>query len=286
MVDKLPCRTFELKPFTVNYAETGSGDTLLFLHCSSGNYREWLPQITVFREHYHILAPDLLGYGKTSPWPKVLPDDVPTDGKLLEHLLTLATGQVHIIGHSFGGAVALEAVRNLVAQKSNPVTSMMLIEPVAFHILKENNEKEAKRIDAIARCCIRHLHNGNLEKAAAVYMGYWLGKMKWMFAPKKFRAGVVRSIAKVAHEFGSIPNYTAMAEDYRSINIPVTLVQGNKTTNAAKAMNQILMNKLPNSQSLTLPGAGHLSPYTHPKEITSALEKHLAFSSRSGMTSI
>jgi soluble epoxide hydrolase / lipid-phosphate phosphatase len=54
------------------YVSTTGKPTILFLHGFPSTHRDWISQIDHFKaEGYGIVAPDLLGYGKTSA-----PEDV------------------------------------------------------------------------------------------------------------------------------------------------------------------------------------------------------------------
>ena len=75
------------------YREAGAGEPIVFLHCSSGSSGAWVPVMNHLGRDYRALAPDLLGYGRSAPWPRDLP--LASDGELgvLEALWTLSVDQ-------------------------------------------------------------------------------------------------------------------------------------------------------------------------------------------------
>lgn len=92
----------------IHYVEAGSGPTILFLHGFNGGARLWSPNIAdIAPAGFRCLAPDLPGWGDTPP-----PDNfsyrmeelVPW---LVAFLDRHAREPVTVVGHSFGGAVAL-----------------------------------------------------------------------------------------------------------------------------------------------------------------------------------
>src|SRR4051794_24847122 len=110
----------------------GTGNPVLLLHSSASSSAMWLPLIDMLKAHFRVLAPDLIGYGRTDPWP--LPRDItPADElRLIEPLVRNEPTGVHVVGHSFGGVIALHlALAGRVA-----IRSLTLIEPVAFFILR------------------------------------------------------------------------------------------------------------------------------------------------------
>ena len=55
------------------YREVGAGEPIVFLHCSSGSSGAWVPVMNQLGRDYRVLAPDLLGYGRSAPWPRDVP---------------------------------------------------------------------------------------------------------------------------------------------------------------------------------------------------------------------
>ena len=106
------------------YREVGAGEPIVFLHCSSGSSGAWVSVMNQLVRDHRALAPDLLGYGRSAPWPRDLP--LASDGELgvLEALLDVVGQPVHLVGHSYGGTVALNAARRFPRR----VASLTLIE--------------------------------------------------------------------------------------------------------------------------------------------------------------
>lgn len=82
-----------------------SHPTLLFLHGAGGNCGNFSGQLKAFRDHYHLVAPDLRGHG-LSGWPgdsRLL--EFHQDVDLIIDELELPEKFV-VISHSFGGCLA------------------------------------------------------------------------------------------------------------------------------------------------------------------------------------
>ena len=116
-----------------------------------------------------------------------------------------------------------------------------------------------------------------MTRAADVYMGFWIGALKWRFAPRRFRASVIRTVGKVADEFRGIYAHSTDHDEYRTINCPVTLIRGMRTQRPAKAVIDILAELLPSASVIDVPGAGHMSPFSHPDTIRGLCLSHLWF---------
>ena len=89
------------------YVRTGSGPTLLLLHGLGCDHTTWEPVIDTLAERYTVIAPDLLGHGESAK-PRA---DYSVGGYAngMRDLLTvLNVDKVSVVGHSFGGGVAMQ----------------------------------------------------------------------------------------------------------------------------------------------------------------------------------
>src|SRR5689334_18047816 len=50
----------------VAYRTAGDGPVLLLIHGITGNARQWDDVIPLLAQHYHVIAPDLLGHGQSA----------------------------------------------------------------------------------------------------------------------------------------------------------------------------------------------------------------------------
>jgi pimeloyl-ACP methyl ester carboxylesterase len=114
------------------YQDVGAGPTVILAHGSGASQKEWAPVIAALRDRHRVLTPDLLGYGRSEVWPVHARFHPWSDLGALIALGLRGNEPVHLVGHSYGGALALEAARTLGPR----VCSLTLIEPVAFHLLR------------------------------------------------------------------------------------------------------------------------------------------------------
>ena len=102
----------ELKRVTIHghergYVKVGEGPALLLLHGLGCDHTTWLPVISDLARHFTVIAPDLLGHGVSSK-PRA---DYSVGGYAngMRDLLTvLGIDKVTVVGHSFGGGVAMQ----------------------------------------------------------------------------------------------------------------------------------------------------------------------------------
>ncbi|AFM16217.1 lysophospholipase [Mycolicibacterium chubuense NBB4] len=96
---------------------------VLAVHGLTGHGRRWQSLFTDYLPDVAALAPDLLGHGRSSwdaPW--TIDANVAALGALLD---AETDGPVVVVGHSFGGALAL----NLAAARPDLIAGLVLLDP-------------------------------------------------------------------------------------------------------------------------------------------------------------
>jgi pimeloyl-ACP methyl ester carboxylesterase len=213
-----------------------------------------------------------VGYGESEAWPDYSGFDSSADVEVIRRLADLSDGPLHIAAHSYGGAAALEAARELTSR----LESLTLIEPVAFHTLRlAGRATEWERIAEVARKIRAAIREGRDRKAAAVYMGFWVGRIRWWLMPRRQKQGIVSTVRKVAAEFGIMDALTTTLGDYGKIDAPTRLIVGEHTRSPARAVTAVLADTLPRSHRVELRGAGHMSPFTHRDEVHRLILEHI-----------
>src|SRR4051794_18140469 len=89
------------------YVKTGSGPALLLLHGLGCTHRTWLPVLDSLARRYTVIAPDLLGHGESDK-PRA---DYSVGGfanGMRDLLTVLGVDRATVVGHSFGGGVAMQ----------------------------------------------------------------------------------------------------------------------------------------------------------------------------------
>ena len=135
--------THSLKRMTVDgveiaYLDKGDGPPVILAHCSSASHREWLQLIEALSPEWRLLAPGFIGYGQSGAWPESKAFTGEADVGVLLELARKTAKSVHLVGHSYGAALALEAAREL----GPKVQSLTLVEPVSFNLLRAERRPE------------------------------------------------------------------------------------------------------------------------------------------------
>lgn len=113
-MEQVPGTSVELQRILIHgheraYIRTGEGPALLLLHGLGCDHTTWLPVIHDLAKHFTVIAPDLLGHGASAK-PRA---DYSVGGYAngMRDLLTvLNIDKVTVVGHSFGGGIAMQFV--------------------------------------------------------------------------------------------------------------------------------------------------------------------------------
>lgn len=256
----------------IAYLEQGKGPAVIIAHCSSASHKEWLPLIEELAPDWRVLAPDFIGYGQSDAWPENKVFTGQADLAVLLELAKKTKRPIHLVGHSYGAALALEAAREL----GPKVQSLILVEPVSFKLLRSEHRPEWAEVERLGVAVLSAVSSGNEREAAAAFMRYWLGRLRWWLSPEKFKVAITTTIRKVALEFMIAIEAGTRLSDYASVTTPTLLIVGGKTRTPARAVVDMLSTTLPNATVTVLKGAGHMSPFTHPSELNRLILDHLA----------
>jgi pimeloyl-ACP methyl ester carboxylesterase len=256
----------------IAYLDRGKGPAVIIAHCSSASHREWLPLIEQLAPEWRVFAPDFIGYGQSETWPEGRVFTGQADISILLELASKSKKPVHLVGHSYGAAMALEAAREL----GGKVQSLALVEPVCFNLLRVEGRPEWAEVEQLAVAVLSAVSNCKDREAAAAFMRYWLGRLRWWLSPEKFKEAIAATIYKVALEFMIAIEADTKLGDYASVAAPTLLIVGGATRAPARAVVDMLGATLPNAKVAVIRGAGHMSPFTHPSEVNRLIAGHLA----------
>ena len=251
------------------YREAGSGPGVVCLHCSASSSGQWRPLMDRLADRFRLIAADLYGCGRSPAWPDARTMWIDDQLALLEPVFARAGERFHVVGHSYGGAIALKAALKYGAR----VRSLVLYEPVLFALLM----REAPESDAASE--IRAVRDDMLAlepaRAAERFIDYWMGRGNWAATPESRRPVLLQAMKAVRPEWHSAFNEPTAPEAFRAIDAPILLLTGSASTAAARAVAAILARSLSRVSVQELPGAGHMAPVTAPERVNPLIERFL-----------
>jgi pimeloyl-ACP methyl ester carboxylesterase len=261
----------------VAYAATGAGETVLLLHSSASSSAQWRPLTEILQARWRVLAPDLYGYGQTDQRPGPASPGLADEAALADAVLAGSADRIHLVGHSYGGAVALRFAADLPER----LLSLTLIEPVAFHLLrpapKGALEHELFReVAELAAEVTQAVAEGDGRRGMARFIDYWNGDGAWMQTRPDVQSALALQTARVALDFRAVMSEPTWLEALRGIDAPALVLRGSASPGPTRRIAALIAQVLPNARLQTIEGAGHMLPLTHHEAVNAAIAQHLS----------
>lgn len=255
------------------YRTWGQGPALVLLHAGGSSGAQWTKTGDALADTHRLIAPDLLSYGASDPWP--VPGGLTHE--LQAHLVAdiieaESTIPLDVVGHSYGGATALR----LALQRPDLVRSLMLIEPMVSWLLKAANDPLYEEGVSIANTFIASVQAGKPETGWEFFIDTRNGTGTWARMSEETRGRFLAQSERVREGFISNLNHRMSLAECGGIRVPVTVARGATTTPTDRRICELVHGAIAQSHYEVIPEAGHMSPFTHPFEVARLVQEHLA----------
>ncbi|CUH64689.1 Dihydrolipoyllysine-residue acetyltransferase component of acetoin cleaving system [Thalassovita gelatinovora] len=257
-----------------DFIETGQGPKVILFHSSASGARQWRSLMDTLADRYHLIAINLFGYGKTAPWNKDRPQTLEDQAELIAPFLAKGDERVSIVGHSFGGSVAMKAA----ALFKKQVGSLVLIEPIPFYLLKKHARSEAYQEALDLREAVRvNGRAGSWDAAAKVFANYWTGAGSWEAMTDDRKSRFSESLQPNFHEWDAVMNETTSLSDWRdSLPNETTVISAADTVRSIREICGLMKENVPSWTYEKIERGGHMAVLTKSALINPLVEKALA----------
>jgi pimeloyl-ACP methyl ester carboxylesterase len=245
----------------VDYTDDGQGPAVILIHGGASNYRQWEPLIDQLKDRYRVLAVNLRSTGKTSTWPVGTPQPLSAQTTLIEALADLVGEPVSLVGHSWGGTIAMK----LVQTTDVPVDKMVLIEPNPFFILNREGYEDGKAdLDMMAEPFKRLAAAERWSDVGGLFIDYWFGTGSFDAMGEKRQASIVAMLPEMQDAWEGLQDDPAEVETWSDIADRTLLITSADTRLSVKRIRDQMRDHLPGLTCIETPEGGHMAAVSRP----------------------
>jgi pimeloyl-ACP methyl ester carboxylesterase len=247
---------------------------VIALHCSGASGGQWRPLGAALGRGCELLTPEHFGpevAGSTQLSRFALADEAARSVALID----ASDGKVHLVGHSYGGAVALQAA----LARPDRIASLTVYEPAAFHLLDDLGADGAAgfiEIAAIARQVRCAVDAGDNKRAAAAFVDYWNGAGMWAKLSSQVRKDLTRWAPKAPLEFAALMDEPTTLQDIETLDFLTLVLRGELAPTPTRLIADALPGAMDCARLEVIAGAGHLGPLTHAAAVNARIAAHIA----------
>lgn len=266
-----PAQRFVFAPgVSINFEVHGRGETtIIALHGLGASLDSWRDILPVLKRFGTVYLVDLVGYGHSSK-PARFRYSVDSEADVLAAFFDQleSQGRHHfvLLGHSFGGAVALELASRLPVEKLILIDPLVSFDSIRLHLLVSTfnqwpfNRLALAAVPARQRAWIglRRAFKNNSQVDNERVCRY----SQFLDMP-----GANRAFLKTVKSM----QLTKVRAGLSSIQCPTLIIWGDKDPILGPSEGERLVKALPHAKLLRIPHCGHVPHEEWPDETASAL---------------
>lgn len=275
------------QPITLHRAnparQAGIDLPLVALHSSASTGGQWKALAATLAGRRRVIAPDLPGYGAASTiMDSGGPIDLAEDAEAVSRSIGDSASAFHLVGHSYGGAVALK----LALAQPWRVRSLTLIEPVAFHLLRHSQSDDDlrlyRRILGIRDRLRGAVAAGWPGHGMAAFVDFWNGPDSWNKAEPEQRRRLAAQAAAVQRNFALVLAESWPTASIARLKMPLLTIAGSESPAVTRRVTDIVVDAAGDVTAARIFGAGHMAPITHAASVNSLIERHVRLAEAKG----
>ena len=254
---------------SIDYDECGAGPTVVLVPGSCSTGAAWRPVIAAWQNRFRCVTTSLPGYGRTAERRTAHDTSIARLAETVEAVIARAGGRVHLVGHSFGGLVALAvALRHRVA-----LASLVMLEAPAMEVLREE-DAHYHVFRRMTEAYFADFAGGNREAISAM-IDFYGGAGTCASWPSRVRGYAVETTPVNIRDWASAYEFPLPPATLSAIEIPLLVVRGGDSSPAMQRASAVLHERTRGSALATIDRAAHFMIATHAGEVASLIARHV-----------
>ena len=240
------------------YKEAGTGETILFLHGGQEDYRVFMPQIDALKDKYRVITysrrynyPNPKNYQQGDAYNPF------TEAEDLESLINdLKTNSIHLVGHSYGGLIAMAYTD----KNPDKVKSLTLSEPPLLRLPGCESWYQVAQEGLIDNVATAFKTNDTTLVMKALFEFFVGADIQDQVPPE-----IIQSLKANLTEMEALVNSDNPFPDLNTnLKPPVMILTSGNTMPMLNCTNEVLVKKMPKAKHVHIADATHDMWMTHP----------------------
>ena len=228
---------------------------ILAIHGSASSGSQWRRLIQEFEGERIVLAPDLPGYGKNTGSPDLA---APERFDWLSDIIKSLGGKFDLVGHSFGGAIAMR----LAEQHRDQISNVVLYEPVMPH-------EGGAGVGALKSLWSK-MELASVDEAMDLFCSFWSGNGTWAAMSEPAQARLIEAYETILLDFEQAFG-GQVCLPIQAYTGALTILRGDTSPEVARHMSETLAALYPQAEIVQLHGLGHFAPVVEPDRVNAAI---------------
>ncbi len=274
-------KTVQVNGYPMAHVESGSGPLLIMVHGALSDYRTWAAQMKPLSHKHRAVAVSLRHYfperwdgkGAMFSWQQHVAD-------LIAFIKAMNAGPVHLVGHSRGGLVVLEAAlaeRSLVGSVILAEPGVILDEAGGFGTaLQASSDARvlAKQRAARTKSVLSRFEQGDIDGGLEIFIDDVGGPGSWGKLTEAQRQ-MFRDNAWTVKGMEEEQRRPLSCREFGILNKPVLLIGGEKSPTRYGQVLDVVEPCLKQARRVTIANASHGMHRMNPAAFNSAVMQFL-----------
>lgn len=260
-MNKLDEKFITISDYKIRYFEGScNGNDLVLIHGLGASAERWFPLVPYLEKHYHLIIPDLIGFGYSDKPAINYTVNFFVDF-LYDFLESIKIDRFHIVGSSFGGQIVTEYT----AEYDKNIQKMILCAPSGLN----------PRLSPVMQKYLMVMLNPNPDNVNEIFSIMENGKVESNFV-NDFISRMNEPNAK--YVLSSILlnlRYTITKDILGKISCPSLVIWGNKDPIISQRYAKVLVSSIKNCDLAIMNGCGHTPFVEKPKEFSDIISRFL-----------